>query len=168
MLYPSLHHKICKSPLELNINIALLCFNWVFHIHCDKGIMQLSLHENCSWLHFKFPFFFYPNRFPKLSSSNLHSELSFWELRVDFCFSWNFWKARCAEMACIVLNVIVVLKYRKDCCREERDKLLSISEMRVTKNKLKQGRLRLTYLRRLSIFKDHIALGKCGSTKTGC
>lgn len=62
----------------------------------------------------------------------------------------------------------MVLKYRKDCCREEGDKLLSISEMRVTKNKLKQGRLRLTYLRRLYIFKDHIALGKCGRTMTGC
>lgn len=68
----------------------------------------------------------------------------------------------------IVLNMIMAFEYIKDCCGEERDKLLSISGMCVTRNKLKQGRLRLKYFGRLSIFKDHISLGDCGNTMTGC
>jgi len=64
--------------------------------------------------------------------------------------------------------MIRVFEYRKDCSTEEKDKLLSISEMCVTKNKLKQSRFRLKYSRRLSIFKDCIALGDCGSTIDGC
>jgi len=65
-------------------------------------------------------------------------------------------------------SLIMVFEYIKDCCPEERGKLLSISGMCMTRNKLKQGRLRLKYLGRVSVFKDCIALGDCGSTMTGC
>lgn len=62
----------------------------------------------------------------------------------------------------------MVFENIKDCSTEERDKLLSISEIFTRRNKLKQGRFRLNYLTRLSVLFWTVLLWETGSTLAGC